>query len=80
MAVPEPATATNDELQLALAPVVLAELTVDNLNSARERRAVFGLTGTNSYSGMRRLQDTSDGRLIGVRQSRSLAISFYRDR
>ncbi|HEY3333291.1 MAG TPA: glycoside hydrolase family 52 protein [Capsulimonadaceae bacterium] len=79
MPVPDPATASDDELRFALAPVVLTELTVDNSQGTEARRAFFGYTGSDPYAAMRRLEDTSEGRFIGVGQGRMTAIAARGD-
>ncbi|WP_058302295.1 glycoside hydrolase family 52 protein [Gorillibacterium timonense] len=66
--VPDPAAANEEELREALVPAVIAELTVDNRLGSRSRRAFFGYEGSDPYSSMRRLDDTS--RLAGVGQGR----------
>lgn len=71
--VPDPATATEEELRQALVPAVLATLTVDNTKGTRARRAFFGYQGTDPYSSMRRLDDTMEG-AAGVGQGRITAI------
>ncbi|MBA4494553.1 glycoside hydrolase family 52 protein [Paenactinomyces guangxiensis] len=71
--VPDPAAATETELKLALVPAVLAELTVDNTKGRKPRRAFFGYQGSDPYSSMRRLDDTSEG-MTGVGQGRITAI------
>ena len=73
--VPEPQTASDDELKAALLPAVLCELTVDNSKGSAPRRAIFGFTGNDPYWGMRRLDDTSDGQFSGVGEGRHLAIA-----
>lgn len=65
--VPDPTTASAEELKQAIVPSVTAELTVDNTNGMSTRRAFFGYQGNDTYSSMRRIQDTSD-KLIGVGQ------------
>lgn len=72
--VPDPAVATEAELELALVPAVLAELTLDNTNGTKPRRAFFGYQGSDPYSSMRRLDDTCDG-ISGVGQGRITAIA-----
>lgn len=72
--VPDPLTATEEELKLTLVPAVLAELTVDNTKGTKPRRAFFGYQGTDPYSSMRRLDDTCDG-IAGVGQGRITAIA-----
>ncbi|GIQ68893.1 beta-xylosidase [Xylanibacillus composti] len=70
--VPEPSTAEAAKLKEVLVPAVIAELTVDNTGSDRPRRAFFGYEGSDPYSSMRRIDDTST--LIGVGQGRLTAI------
>lgn len=71
--VPDPKTASEAELKLALVPAVLAELTIDNTAGSRSRRAFVGYQGSDPYSSMRRLDDTCEG-LAGVGQGRLTAI------
>ncbi|TXK85638.1 glycoside hydrolase family 52 protein [Paenibacillus sp. N3.4] len=71
--VPDPRSATDDELRLALVPAVLAEITVDNTKGNASRRMFFGYEGSDPYSSMRRLDDTIDG-AAGVGQGRITAI------
>lgn len=73
--VPDPDTAPAADLQAAIAPLVLCELSADNSQSTEARRAVFGFSGNDLYSGMRRLDDTSHGAFVGVGQGRHLAIA-----
>jgi hypothetical protein len=72
--VPDPATAAEADLKFAVMPAILAELTFDNSRSNRTRRAFFGYQGRDPYSSMRRLDDTSAGRLKGVGQGQHAAI------
>lgn len=72
--VPDPAVSNEAELKEALLPAVLAELTIDNRDSDRPRRAFVGYTGSDPYSGMRRMDDTSAGSFIGVGQGRNTAL------
>lgn len=71
--IPDLESATDEELKLTLVPAVLAELTVDNRKGQKTRRAFFGFEGSDPYSAMRRLDDTSD--LTGVGQGRLTAIA-----
>jgi xylan 1,4-beta-xylosidase len=66
--VPDPATASDAEMKLAIVPTVIAEITVDNTQGEKSRRAFFGFTGTDAYNNMRRLDDTSE--LNGIAQVR----------
>ncbi|MBB3112274.1 hypothetical protein FHS18_004360 [Paenibacillus phyllosphaerae] len=72
--VPDPATATDEELKLALVPSVLAELTIDNREGKAARRAFFGYQGSDPYSSMRRVDDTMAG-IAGIGQGRLTAIT-----
>lgn len=71
--VPDPTVANEEELKRTILPAVLAELTVDNTNGTRSRRAFFGYQGSDPYSSMRRVDDTMDG-FAGIGQGRSTAI------
>ncbi|CAI9389233.1 Beta-xylosidase [Bacillus sp. T2.9-1] len=71
--VPDPKAADEEELKSTILPAVLAELTVDNTNGTRNRRAFFGYQGSDPYSSMRRVDDTMDG-FAGIGQGRLTAI------
>ncbi|KWX85137.1 beta-xylosidase [Paenibacillus riograndensis] len=73
-AVPDPETASEEELKQILLPALLVELEVDNTASPSARRAFFGFQGNDPYSAMRRLDDMQAG-LTGVGQGRFLAIA-----
>ncbi|MCG6794173.1 glycoside hydrolase family 52 protein [Geobacillus sp. YHL] len=73
-AVPDPETASEEELKLALVPAVIVEMTIDNTNGTRTRRAFFGFEGTDPYTSMRRIDDTCP-QLRGVGQGRILSIA-----
>lgn len=72
--VPNPLEASEGELRQALLPAVLAEFTVDNRQGKQPRTAFFGFQGNDPYTSMRRLDDTTDGKLRGVGQGRHTAI------
>jgi hypothetical protein len=72
--VPDPETADEVALKAAIVPAVLAEIVVDNTQGNGSRRAFFGYTGTDPYSSMRRLDDTSEGRFCGIGQGRNTAL------
>jgi hypothetical protein len=74
-AVPDPATASQEELMLALVPAVLVDLTVDNTAGTKPRRAFFGYQGDDPYQSMRRLEETTEGRIAGVGQGRITAVA-----
>ncbi|MDU1844269.1 MAG: glycoside hydrolase family 52 protein [Niallia nealsonii] len=71
--VPDPKAANEEELKRTILPAVLAELTVDNTNGTRNRRAFFSYQGSDPYSSMRRVDDTMDG-FAGIGQGRLTAI------
>lgn len=72
--VPEPSTASDEEMKLTLIPSVFAEITIDNTKGNKMRRAFFGYEGSDVYSSMRRLDDTTSG-IAGVGQGRLTAIT-----
>lgn len=72
--VPDPSSSKDEELKKVIIPSVWAELTVDNTQGLKKRRAFFGYQGSDPYSSMRRLDDTCDG-LVGVGQGRLTAIT-----
>lgn len=53
---PDPDTATPEQLRTAFLPAVFAELTLDNSGGTRSRRAYFGYQGTDRARGMRHLE------------------------
>ncbi|MCA1293738.1 glycoside hydrolase family 52 protein [Paenibacillus sp. alder61] len=73
--VPDPASADAEELKFALVPAVLAEIIVDNTRGTSARKAFFGFHGTDPYSAIRRLEDTTEGEITGIGQGRHLAIA-----
>lgn len=72
--VPDPAEAGEAELRLALVPAVLAELTLDNTKGRKPRKMFFGYQGSDRYSAMRRIDDTTGGKLRGVGQGTRTAM------
>ncbi|HEX5324835.1 MAG TPA: glycoside hydrolase family 52 protein [Capsulimonadaceae bacterium] len=64
-----------DALRAAIMPAVLVEMTIDNTQGNISRRAYFGYDGSDAYSGMRRLDDVAEGKLVGVGQGRMTAIA-----
>jgi len=72
-AVPDPETADEEELKLALVPAVIVEMKIDNTNGTRARRAFFGFEGTDPYTSMRRIDETCP-QLRGVGQGRIVGI------
>lgn len=73
--VPDPANSTAEELKSAIIPAVFAELTLDNRKGVRSRKGFFGYEGSDPYSSMRRLSDTSEGKFAGIGQGRLTSIA-----
>lgn len=72
--VPDPETASKEEMRDALLPAILVEIEVDNTVSSKDRRAFFGFQGTDAYNAMRRIDDVSTA-LTGIGQGRFVAIA-----
>ncbi|OIJ13877.1 beta-xylosidase [Anaerobacillus arseniciselenatis] len=72
--VPDPTTGSEEKLKLTIMPAVIAELTIDNTKGTKTRRAFFGYEGNDTYSSMRRLDDTTQD-IAGVGQGRITAIA-----
>lgn len=73
--VPDPQTASENDLRAAVVPAVLVEIEIDNSKARLARRAYFGYTAGDPYSGMRRLDDVTGGKIVGVGQGRLTAIA-----
>ena len=72
--IPDPEGAGEEALRAALVPAVMAELTLDNTSGKRPRKLFFGYRGSDRYSAMRRIDDTTGGRLRGIGQGRQTAM------
>lgn len=72
--VPDPASATKNQLRSALVPAVFVELTLDNSTCAKARKIFFGYEGSNPYYNTRRLDDVSNGEYSGIGQGPVTAI------
>ena len=70
--IPEPGVATPNELRDAIAPVILAELTIDNRSGKSPRRAFFGYRGSDRSAGMRVLKGAQ---FVGIGQHTMTAIA-----
>jgi hypothetical protein len=73
--VPDPEASEDNEIKKVIVPAVFAEITIDNSNNPKARRAFFGYQGNEPNSSMRRLDDTTDGNIIGVGQGLTTAIA-----
>ncbi|OPJ62691.1 glycoside hydrolase family 52 protein [Clostridium oryzae] len=72
--VPDPSSASEEELKKVIVPSVFVEITIDNSNHDKKRRAVFGYEGNDIYSGMRKVDYTTEDNIIGVAQGRITGI------
>jgi hypothetical protein len=73
--IPNPEIAIEEELKFNLLPAIYAEIIVDNRAGKGVRRAFFGYQGDDPYTAMRRLDDTTNGEIIGIGQGRHTAIA-----
>lgn len=73
--VPDPETGSDDDLKASVLPALLVEMEIDNSQGSTARRAYFGYTASDPYFGMRRLDDVTDGEIVGVGQGRMTAIT-----
>lgn len=72
--IPNPATARPEELQMALMPAILVEMTLDNTHHGHTRKAFFGFAGTDPHTAMRRIEPTQQSHIKGIAEGRRLAI------
>jgi hypothetical protein len=70
--VPDPESASAEELREAVAPAIVAELTLDNRKGARLRKAFFGYRGSDRSSSMRLLDEEG---LMGIAQGTTSGIA-----
>lgn len=73
-AVPDPKDGDTEELKQAVLPAVIAEIQIDNREGKKAKRAFFGFEGNDPYSSVRRLDDTSQGKFVGIGQGRHTAL------
>ncbi|MFZ2655414.1 MAG: glycoside hydrolase family 52 protein, partial [Victivallales bacterium] len=73
--IPDPDSAKSAEVKEAVIPAVFVEITVDNSKGRISRRAYFGYQGSDPYSGMRRIDDTTGGKIKGIGQGPLTAIA-----
>lgn len=77
--IPDPQTADKEALRKVLLPAVLIEVTIDNRHCDKDRRAFFGFSGNDPYTGIRRFDDVSEGAYSGVGQGRHLGLMSNSD-
>lgn len=70
--VPDPETASADELKAAITPSILAELTIDNREGTTSRKVFFGYQGSDRAAGMRVIKEAG---LTGIAQHTFTAIA-----
>lgn len=68
---PDPASAGNEDLRAAFAPVIYVELTIDNREGKNPRKAFFGYSGSDRSNSMRTWKE---GGIVGIGQGREIAI------
>jgi hypothetical protein len=73
--IPDPESASEMHLKMAILPAVLAEITVDNSQGKDPRRFFFGFERKDPYCGLRRLEDTLSNGIVGIGQGNILAIA-----
>lgn len=72
--IPDPELAEEALLKRVLLPAVFIEMTVDNTQGKKARRAFLGYEGNDPYTGMRKLKGTDGSKITGIGQGRSTAI------
>lgn len=69
---PEPDVDSKDLLKAAYAPVIHAEITVDNRSCTRDRKVFFGYSGSDRSNSMHTLKEKG---FVGVGQGREVAVA-----
>jgi hypothetical protein len=72
--VPDPKNSDEEEIKKAIIPAVYVDITIDNSECDKPRRAFFGVNGKDPYTQMRRLDEVADGKFIGIGEGRQTAI------
>jgi hypothetical protein len=75
MPVPDPANGDGKALKFAICPAVLAEITVDNTDSDRDRPVVFGYRKHVQELSFNHLGFITDGKIQGIVQDHRIAIA-----
>jgi hypothetical protein len=70
--VPDPETASAEELKAAITPSILAEITIDNREGTDSRKVFFGYQGSDRAAGMRVIKEAG---LTGIAQHTFTAIA-----
>lgn len=71
--IPDPQSASEDQLKSVLLPAVMVEITVDNTGNSCKRRAFIGYDGSDRYHAMRHVHDEKN-RITGIAQGGMTAI------
>ncbi len=77
--IPDPALTSDEELAAVVLPAVMVEITVDNTRGETPRDAFFGFQGNSLQTFLRRLEDTTDGKIKGIGEGRHFAIAGIGD-
>jgi hypothetical protein len=75
MSVPDPNSGDKNALKFATCPAILAELTIDNINSDRDCPVVFGYRKHVQELSFNHLGFITDGKLQGIVQDHRIAIA-----
>ncbi|MDP4182706.1 MAG: glycoside hydrolase family 52 protein [Bacillota bacterium] len=71
--IPDPENCTEGDLKKVILPAVFAEITIDNTNGKRSRRAFFGYKGNMPATNMRKI-DFANDKYFGVGEGRNTAL------
>lgn len=74
--IPDTKKAEEEELKKVINPAVYIDITVDNTKGNKKRRAILGFCSKNLMvkEHMRRLDDVSEGKYVGIGQGRNIAL------
>lgn len=74
--IPDPKKAEEEEIKKAINPAVYIDITIDNTKGEKKRRGIFGFCSKNLMvkEHMRRLDDVSEGKYVGIGQGRNIAL------
>jgi xylan 1,4-beta-xylosidase len=72
--VKEPSSMTEEEKKFALAPVIFAQITLDNRGKASDAEMIFGFEGLR-----RRISETTKGKLLGAAFERKFGFAAIRE-
>lgn len=71
---PDPATASDEEMKQAVVPALWCTLTVDNTQCSRSRRAFIGYGVNDAVSALRHMRNAGSQPFVGLGQGRHIAV------